>query len=625
MTRYASQITPAAPRPRRRALATGAFAGALIAATLGLTAGQASAATTAQVKAGTLEITGDATSEKLALTATSATTLVVDVGEDGTADFSFDRSTFTAINVSARGGDDQVDIVRGGGGTLANVTIDGGAGDDTLRGGDGADTLIGGTGNDTVDGNLGADVAQLGGGADHFVWDPGDGSDTVEGQGGKDVLDFNGSNANENIDVSANGSRARLFRNVANITMDLDEVEAIKLRVLAGNDNVTVGDLAGTGLKETDVDLSATGGGGDAQADNVIATGTGGADRFDVGPAADGGVLVSGPSSDVDVTGGETQDNVNVDTLGGDDSITSGVDVPGPAAVNLDGSDDTDTVTYAGTDDADTISLARNGNAIAAFAPGSGIVNTVTAESLVVRGLDGDDTISAGNGLATLAPLTLKGGKGDDSLRGGDGADTLIGGRGDDFVDGNIGADVARLGSGDDTFQWDPGDGSDSVDGQGGNDTLAFNGSNIGEQIDLAANGSHARLFRNVANITMDLDDIEATAVRALGGADVLTVNDLSGTGLKSVDLDLGANGGGGDASADTVIANGTAGRDKVDVTRSDTQVLATGLPARLTIAGSEPANDQLRVNTLGGDDQVTVAPDVSDLIATFVDLGADE
>ena len=38
------------------------------------------------------------------------------------------------------------------------------------------------------------------------MWDPGDGSDTIEGQSGKDTLGFNGSNVNENIDVSANGT-----------------------------------------------------------------------------------------------------------------------------------------------------------------------------------------------------------------------------------------------------------------------------------------------------------------------------------------------------------------------------------------------------------------------------------
>ena len=68
-----------------------------------------------------------------------------------------------------------------------------------------------------------------------------------------------------------------------------------------------------------------------------------------------------------------------------------------------------------------------------------------------------------------------------------------IGGKGDDIVDGNIGADQAMLGAGDDRFQWDPGDGSDTVEGQGGNDQLDFNGSNIGEQIDARRRTATAR------------------------------------------------------------------------------------------------------------------------------------
>src|SRR3954451_7076950 len=53
-------------------------------------------------------------------------------------------------------------------------------------------------------------------------------------------------------------------------------------------------------------------------------------------------------------------------------------------------------------------------------------------------------------------------------------------------------------------------------------------------------------------------------------------------------------------------------------------QVLVKGLPTQTTIAGSDPGTDLLRVNTLDGDDNVTVAPDVADLMATAVDLGAD-
>jgi hypothetical protein len=45
----------------------------------------------------------------------------------------------------------------------------------------------------------------------------------------------------------------------------------------------------------------------------------------------------------------------------------------------------------------------------------------------------------------------------------------------------------------------------------------------------------------------------------------------------------------------------------------------------RTSRGGSEAANDTLRIQTLGGDDDVTVAPDVSNLITPIVDLGADD
>ena len=53
------------------------------------------------------------------------------------------------------------------------------------------------------------------------------------------------------------------------------------------------------------------------------------------------------------------------------------------------------------------------------------------------------------------------------------------------------------------------------------------------------------RLTRNVAAVTMDLDGIEQANVRALGGADNVTVGDLTGTGLKTANVDLAAFDGG--------------------------------------------------------------------------------
>src|SRR4029434_8208379 len=142
----------------------------------------------------------------------------------------------------------------------------------------------------------------------------------------------------------------------------------------------------------------------------------------------------------------------------------------------------------------------------------------------------GNDSFSATGNLATLIQITVDGGTGDDILLGSNGADVLRGGDNNDFIDGNQGNDTIFLGAGDDTFQWDPGDGSDIVEGEAGNDTMIFNGANIAERIEVSANGGRVRFTRDIANIVMDLDDVERIDFNALGGADTITVNDLNGT-----------------------------------------------------------------------------------------------
>ena len=132
--------------------------------------------------------------------------------------------------------------------------------------------------------------------------------------------------------------------------------------------------------------------------------------------------------------------------------------------------------------------------------------------------------------LATLISVTVDGGTGNDSIRGSNGNDLLLGGDGNDFIDGQQGNDTALLGAGDDVFQWDPGDGSDVVEGQDGTDTMLFNGANIGETFNVSANGGRALFTRDIANITMDLNDVEHIDLRALGGVDVINVGDLSAT-----------------------------------------------------------------------------------------------
>jgi predicted ester cyclase len=605
-------------RVGRRALASSALAGAFLV----LAAGPAGAAYTAHVDGGTLEIAGDSASDRLALRLQPGApgVLEVDVGADGSADFSFDRTTFTAIDVKGGGGGDEIRVDQSAGAFADEaITMDGGSGADTLIGGLGADTLLGGGGDDFADGNQGADLAQLGGGRDRFQWDPGDGSDTVEGGSGTDALDFNGSNAGETIAVSPNGDRVRFTRNVAAIVMDLDGLEDVNFRALGGSDTVAVDALAGTDAKTVDVDLAAVGGGGDAQPDHVIARGTEAEDHLRV-RQADGQIVVDRTR----VAGSEAQDDVTVATLGAADEVTSDVTVSGPAAINVDGGDGADRAIYEGSGAADAIDVVANGLEVRTGASGAAPYDTAT-EELVVRGRGGDDAIAGVGNLAALTALTLDGGGGADTLRGGNGADQLLGGTGDDLADGNQGADVALLGSGRDRFQWDPGDGSDTVEGGSGTDALDFNGSNAGEIMAASANGDRVRFTRNIGAIVMDLDSVEDVNVRALGGSDAMTVDSLAGTDARSVHVDLAAIGGAGDGLTDTVVVRGTEAGDDVDVERSGDEVLVDGLAAETRIAGSEGLNDTLRLETLGGDDRVDVDPDAELLLSPVIDLGADE
>ena len=95
-------------------------------------------------------------------------------------------------------------------------------------------------------------------------------------------------------------------------------------------------------------------------------------------------------------------------------------------------------------------------------------------------------------------------------MNGGLGDDILIGSEGDDLVNGGDGNDTALMGAGDDTFVWNPGDDNDTLEGQAGFDTMLFNGANIAENIDISANGGRVRFFRDIANVSMDLNDVEA-------------------------------------------------------------------------------------------------------------------
>src|SRR5262249_19252178 len=145
----------------------------------------------------------------------------------------------------------------------------------------------------------------------------------------------------------------------------------------------------------------------------------------------------------------------------------------------------------------------------------------------------------------------------------------IVGGDGNDFIDGGAGNDTLFGGSGDDRFAWNPGGGNDTVEGQDGNDSLGCFAANVNENIAVSANGPQARLTRDVDGVTMELNGVEVVNVIPLGGADTITVNDLTGIGVGVVNLALGATANTGDGQADTVIVNGTNGNDNIAIVGS--------------------------------------------------------
>lgn len=469
------------------------------------------------------------------------------------APFFLDIGTTENLSLHANGGDDVFSAGNGLAGLIA-LSIDGGTGNDTIIGGDGNDKLFGGDGNDLIVGGRGSDVASLGAGDDTFVWNPGDGSDVVEGQGGHDTLQFNGANVSENISLSANGARLRLFRDVGAVTMDVNGISQVNIAALGGADNLTVNDLSGTGVTAVNIDLAATRGSGtgDGQQDTVVVNGTAHADA-------------------IQITGAGTSYSV------------AGL----PSLVTVQGSEG-------------------------------------ASDLLTVNALGGNDTVTAA-GLATgIVTLTVDGGVGNDSLTGSSGNDRLLGGDGDDAIVGGRGADEAFMGAGNDTFVWNPGDGSDVVEGDSGRDTLQFNGANANENMDLSANGTRLRLFRDVGGVTMDVNAVEQVNVAALGGVDTITVNDLTGTGVTDVNINLAATpaGNAGDGQADTVIVNGTAKNDVILVAGNAGAAHVLGLAASVHVTGAEPANDRLVVNALAGDDVVNATALAPGLIQLAADGG---
>lgn len=433
------------------------------------------------------------------------------------------------------------------------------------------------------------------------------------------VLNVYGDSGDNTIEVSRNAAGAILVNGGAVAIVGgvptVANTALMNLFGLSGNDALTLNEANGA-LPKANLyggggqDVITGGSGNDlafGQAGNDTILGRGGFD------------MLFGGSNDDTLTGGDADDQA----FGQSDNDRM-IWNPGDDADLNEGGLGADTVEVNGGNGDEVFTTTANGTRVRfdRLNPAPFSIDIGTSESLLVNANGGNDQFSATGNLAALIAITVDGGAGDDTLLGSNGVDLLIGGDNNDFIDGQQGNDVILAGAGDDEIQWDPGDGSDTVEGQAGTDELLFNGSGGSEIIELAANGGRTRLTRNLGNVVMDLDDVERISVNALGSTDTLIVNNLAGTDVSIVNLLLAGTLGGalGDAAADNVIVNGTAGDDVILVAGNASGVTVSGLAAMVNIFTAEPANDRLTVNGLGDQDVI----EATGLAATGIALTAD-
>jgi hypothetical protein len=213
----------------------------------------------------------------------------------------------------------------------------------------------------------------------------------------------------------------------------------------------------------------------------------------------------------------------------------------------------------------------------------------------IFNGTNGDDILTGGAG-----DDRVNGGDGNDRLNGGGGNDRLTGGDGNDTVVGGPGTDTAFLGDGNDLFRWNPGDGNDTVNGGNGFDTLDFGGAKKSETVTISPNGSGATFIRDNGNIDLNgVERIQFEATTQGQFADTITINDLTGTSVQQVAIDLGAGDpidGQGDGQIDTVNINSTNGQ-AITFTDNNGTVTVSGLASDVTISNFEAGVDRLVID----------------------------
>ena len=308
------------------------------------------------------------------------------------------------------------DILRGGSG---NDQLFGGIGDDLLEGGPGNDRLVGGFGADSINGEEGDDYVRGDSTIDR-IFDTGGGNDTLSYSTG--ITPGFGNPPNENgvrLELGAGGENAK--NGIAANGGGTDEVETGVFEVIVGS--AFADEIAGTGMGERIY------GGGSAD----VIDGGGGADQI--------------------VQGAATRDPAEVSV-----GFMTPPGATSYAQLYLVGSNGGDKVTASYSPTAVTFVLAAGAFDESPGDAGGCVIESSTEavcpltqelDSVLLAGMDGNDTIATSGFPATVSVVAI-GGEGSDAITGGEESEDVL-------VDG-------------------PGNGADVLDALGRDDALTHNG-----------------------------------------------------------------------------------------------------------------------------------------------------
>jgi Ca2+-binding RTX toxin-like protein len=448
---------------RKRAALAAAAASLAVAAV----PGAAHATATPTFANGKLTVRGDGTDDTITLGAVGGQlalngTAVAGANADGTVD----------IVVDGADGRDLVDAAALAATQYHSLTVHGGAGDDVITGGAGNDDLLGDDGNDRVIGFRGADSLKGGNGNDVLVWNNGDGTDVSDGDAGADTVEVNGSQTgNDQFTIRPNGPRVQFDRislngaPAGNFGIDLS-AERVQVNGLGGDDEA----IGSAGLAPlTSLELNGGTGvdhlvGGDGA--DVI---NGGDDNDSLDGAA-GNDRVSGDRGNDLMHGGDGDDTLVWNNGDGTDDNDGDADID-TSEINGAGQGDAFTIKPNGARarldrtnlvpfgiDIATEAIQVNalgGDDTLSVAPGTGALLAVNA-----NGGSGNDRLAGAEEADSFF-----GGPGDDMLDGGAGVDLLDGQDGNDTLQARDGTgDLVRGGPGTDAARTDA-RGVDIVDG----------------------------------------------------------------------------------------------------------------------------------------------------------------